>query len=223
MIRSKRAIERLYALDRQPFGDEVRQVVVARQRRRVLEARRADVDRRHPRPWPAGRVLRGLRCAASGDQDVQIVPIGAGWPEQVKFRAASIRALPGQTMTLEICDRRRIGMAGVERPNRVVRVVADSGLVRSRRSRVMCTSLCSRTTTAQFDIHFSSQQSAFSISGGGGERTRRRSTQWLPLPAMSDIFAMASSMVNVLGFCSAGNSLNVSANFDAAACASMMK
>ncbi len=49
------------------------------------------------------------------------------------------------------------------------------------------------------------------------------SPQWLPLLAMSDIFAMASSMVNVFGFCIAGKSLKVSANFPATACASMMK
>jgi len=63
-----------------------------------------------------------------------------------------------------------------------------------------------------------------------GDRGRRAasipaapSTQWLLLLAMSDIFAMASSMVKVLGFCIAGKSLKVSANFAAAACASMMK
>jgi len=41
--------------------------------------------------------------------------------------------------------------------------------------------------------------------------------------AASDIFAIASSIVNVLGRCTAGNSLKVSANFAAAVWATMMK
>ena len=74
--------------------------------------------------------LRGLERAAPGDENIQIVPIVARGPEQVKLGAASIRALPVLTLTLEISDRGRVGMAGVERPYRIVRVVADSGLVR---------------------------------------------------------------------------------------------
>ena len=128
IIRSKVSLERVHALDRQLRGDEIRQVVLARERVGVLEARRADVDRRHARLWPADRVLRRLERAAPGDEDVQIVAERACRPEQVELRAASIRALPVLTLTLEIGDGRRIGMAGVERPYRIVRGVADCGL-----------------------------------------------------------------------------------------------
>ena len=117
-----------HALDWQLPGDEVRQVVFALERVGVLEARRADVNRRHARLWPADRVLRRLERAAPGDQDVQIFPVFARGPEQVKLGAASIRALPVLTLTLEISDGRRIGMAGVERPYRIVRGIPGSGL-----------------------------------------------------------------------------------------------
>ena len=122
------AIEGGHPLDWQLRGDEIRQVVLPCERVRVLETRRADVDRRHARLWPADRVLCRLERAAPGDQDVQIFPVFARGPEQVKLGAASIRALPVLTLTLEIGDGRRIGMAGVERPYGIVRGVSDSGL-----------------------------------------------------------------------------------------------
>ena len=49
-------------------------------------------------------------------------------------------------------------------------------------------------------------------------RPAARLQWWAPLAA-SDIFAIASSMVKLSGFWTGGNSLKVSANFAAAACA----
>jgi len=117
-------------------------------------------------------------------------------------------------MALEIGDGGWIGMDGVERSYRIVR----TAILQAALSMVVNHLRCDR--------HYALRRRPI-----GSIRFVRRaasipaapSAQWLPLLAMSDIFAMASSMVNVLGFWIAGKSLKVSANFPAAACASMMK
>ena len=128
IIRSKVRSEGGHLLDWQLRGDEIRQVVFARERvvcsRLVALMSIADDARLRP----ADRVLRRLERPAPGDQDVQIFPVFARWPEQVKLGAASIWALPLLTLTLEIGDGRWIGMAGVERSYGIVRTVTACGV-----------------------------------------------------------------------------------------------
>ena len=67
------------ALDRELMEFEILEIVLALKIARVAQARVADVDRRDSRIGLAKRVPRGLRSAASGDQDFLVLPAVA-WP-----------------------------------------------------------------------------------------------------------------------------------------------
>ena len=85
----------------------------------MIEAGRADVNTDNARVRPADCVFGGLPRPASGNKDVQV---GAVWPvrpQQMIFRSVSILVPPLIASSIQILDRRWIGMMRVEVANGV--------------------------------------------------------------------------------------------------------
>src|SRR5262245_38272686 len=102
------------AFARQLLRLEIAQIVSALHARRVVEARRADVDADDASAGPAEGVLGGLPGAAPRDEDVQIRAVHAARPEQVVLGPVAVRLLPFVTGPVEVLDRRRVGVVRVE-------------------------------------------------------------------------------------------------------------
>src|SRR4029453_15637808 len=113
------ALQLADSFDRQLPDLEILQVVLLLQLLRVRDARGADVDSDHAGIWPAERVFGGLPLSAPGDEDVEIPTIRLVGPQQVELGAMAILVSPLVTRAIQIGDRWRIGMAGVEIADRI--------------------------------------------------------------------------------------------------------
>src|SRR5262245_23038225 len=104
--------------DRQLMKVEIRERVLALQIIGVREARGADVDARHARAWTARRVLGRLKRAATGDEDLEILPERHRRPEQMEVDAALL-FVPERALAIERADRRRVRPPVIELANHV--------------------------------------------------------------------------------------------------------
>jgi hypothetical protein len=86
---------------------------------RVIEARRADVNANDTRGGPAEGVPGGLPRPASGDQDFRIGAKGSVRPQQVVLGAMAIFVPPLVTSPIQVGDRGRIWMTGIELAHRI--------------------------------------------------------------------------------------------------------
>jgi hypothetical protein len=108
------ATERRDLLDGELMKFEIGEPVALAQASCRLKTRRADVDAGDVRAGIAGRVASGLRCATSGDEDLVIVAIRAGWPQSSMFDSPAGAVAPCLDVGIEITDGWRVGMTIVE-------------------------------------------------------------------------------------------------------------
>src|SRR5688572_18936741 len=80
----------------------------------VFQARRTDVNADDARLRAAERILRRLPCAASGDENIEIGAVRLAGPEHVVLGTMAIGVLPLVTRAIEVRDRGRIRVPGVE-------------------------------------------------------------------------------------------------------------
>jgi hypothetical protein len=108
-----------YVFNRHPPCFEIRQVVFSLQSFRVIEARRADVDAGHVCAGVTECVLGRLPRSASGHKNVQIAAVRLARPQQVIFSAMAILVPPLVASTIQIFNRGRIWVIGVELRHRI--------------------------------------------------------------------------------------------------------
>src|SRR5262245_530113 len=121
--------------NRQRTDVEIRQVVLALEFLRVLDARGTDVDADNVRIRMTEGVLGGLPGSATGDKNVQVCVVGPAGPQQVIFSATMIQVLPLITRAIEGVDRRWVGLTAVELGTRVILYHRPSHLTSRRRRR----------------------------------------------------------------------------------------
>jgi hypothetical protein len=102
------------ALDRELMEFEVLEIILALKIARVAQARVTDVDCGDSRIGLAKRVPRGLRGAASGNQDFLSSPRLLGRPHQMELGPATVWVLVVVAVYVQTCAWRRIGHPFVE-------------------------------------------------------------------------------------------------------------
>src|SRR5690348_8469133 len=84
---------------------------------RVVNAGGAAVDCSYLGLGPTHRMLVGLGCSATGDEDGLVLAVSSPGPVQMVIGPPSFLVLPAELVFLKILDRRRIGIVIVEVSN----------------------------------------------------------------------------------------------------------
>src|SRR6202051_379720 len=103
----------IYLLDGNLVHREIAQIISALEFLRVAYTCRADVYASNLCIGPAQSMLCRLRCAAPGDENGMIFPIGFVRPEEMVIRASSVRVFPDLAISFETIDRPWIGITVV--------------------------------------------------------------------------------------------------------------
>jgi len=104
-----------YTLHRELVDLEILQLVFTLEFLGVADARGADVNAHDASLRLAQGMFGRLRCAASGDENCQVFPIGLTRPVQVEIYSAPAFILPALAVAVEVVDRRRIRVGVVKR------------------------------------------------------------------------------------------------------------
>src|SRR6185369_18026224 len=115
----------------------------------MLETCRTDIHADHPGFGMTDRVLRCLPRSASGDEYIQIGAIFLFGPQQMMFGTVDILVAPHFASAVQVFDRWRKRVSGVEVANGI--------------------GVCLRCTFSRFSLH---ECSLYSEICGGGDYTR---------------------------------------------------